>query len=61
MHITSDDIIEEIRESRRRMSEQCGHDPVKLIEYLKTFNKKYAAQIKRYRKGHRVAEPKSRE
>ncbi len=43
-------VIAEIRESRRRMSEQCGHDPAKYIEYLKTLSDKYAVQVARYRK-----------
>ena len=46
---TSETIIEEIRESRRRMSEQCGHDPAKYIELLKKFNDKYSVQVARYR------------
>ena len=29
----SDPTIERIREARRRISEQCGHDPKKLVEY----------------------------
>jgi len=48
--ITSREVIEEIRESRRRMSEQSGHDPAKYIAYLKTFNIKYSAQVEKYRK-----------
>lgn len=50
--ITSDTVIEEIRESRRTMSAQCGHDPARYIEYLKAFNNKYAAQVARYREEH---------
>jgi hypothetical protein len=46
---TTEAIIAEIRESRVRMSEQCGHDSASLIAYLKTFNDKYAAQVARYR------------
>ena len=48
----SETILEEIRESRRRMSEQYGHDPAKVIEYLKTFNNKYPAQVASYCKEH---------
>ncbi len=44
--------LDEIRESRRRMSEQCGNDPAKFIEYLKTFNEKYSIPVERYRKEH---------
>jgi hypothetical protein len=52
--ITSDTVINEIRESRRRMSKQCGHDPAKYVRYLKSFDQKYAAQVDRYRKEHPV-------
>jgi len=45
-------IIEEIRQSRRQMSEQCGHDPTTYIEYMKKFNEKYAIQVERYHKEH---------
>jgi hypothetical protein len=43
-------IIEEIRQSRRQMSEHCGHDPTAYIEYMKQFNEKYSVQVKRYYK-----------
>ena len=52
----SETIIEEIRESRRRMSAQCGHDPAMYIEFLKNFNDKYSVQVARYRK-ERLAAP----
>lgn len=51
--ITFEQAIDEIRESRCRMSEACGHDPAKLVQYLKTFNRKYAAQVERYRRKRR--------
>jgi len=54
MTTESDAIIEETRESRRRMSEKAGHNPGKFIEYLKTFNRKYESQIKRYQELHCV-------
>ena len=56
---TSEEVIEEIRESRCRLSRRFGHDPAKYIAYLRTFEHKYAAQIERYRKEHgaRPAEP----
>lgn len=50
--LENETVIEEIRESRRRMSKDCGHDPAKYIEYMKTFNRKYAAQVAVYRKEH---------
>lgn len=31
---SSDPVIEEVREVRRRISEECGHDPDKLVAYL---------------------------
>jgi len=40
-----DRIIEEIRASRRRMSIECKHDPRAYVEYLKSFNKKYSAEV----------------
>ena len=52
--ITSEAVIEEIRESRRRMSKDCGHDPARYVEHLRTFNQKYVAQVDRYRKEHQV-------
>ena len=43
-------IIDDIRQSRRQMSEQCRHDPAAYIEYMKKFNAKYSAQVERYHK-----------
>jgi hypothetical protein len=51
----TEEIIEEIRQSRREMSEQCGHDSAAYIEYLKKFNEKYSMQVERYRKEHSLA------
>jgi hypothetical protein len=50
----SETTLEEIRESRRRMSEQFGHDPAKFVEYLKSFSDRYSAQVARYRKDQPV-------
>ena len=55
MKTDSDTVIKEIRESRRHMSEQSGHDPGKYIEHLKTFNRKYATQIEQYQKLRRLS------
>jgi len=41
------------------MSAQCGHDPAKYIDYLKSFNRKYSAQVERYRKEHEHRAAKS--
>ena len=57
--ITGDTILDEIRESRRRMSKECGHDPATYFEYLRTFDQKYAAQIERYRTQHPIAVAKA--
>jgi len=42
-------IIEEVRESRRRLSAECGHDPSRYVEYLKRFNRKYSVEVNRFR------------
>jgi hypothetical protein len=47
-----DEVIEEIRESRRRLSAECGHDPARYIERLKAFNRKYGAQVVRFQQQH---------
>lgn len=43
---TYQELIESIRESRRRMSEACGHNSREYIAYLKSFNTKYSDQVK---------------
>ncbi len=48
----ADQVIEEVRRSRRQMSEQCGHDPARLVELLQDANKRYAAQVRKYEKLH---------
>jgi len=47
--------IEEVRRSRRRMSEECGHDPKRLVQLLQDFNRRYAAQVEKYRRLRRAA------
>ncbi len=42
-------VIEEIREARRRMSAECGHDPDRYVKYLKELSWKYSAQVEKYR------------
>ena len=43
---TSDDRpIEEIREIRRRISEQCGHDPARLVEYYMKVQEQYKDRL----------------
>ena len=57
---TTDAVIEEIRESRRRMSAECGHDPSRYVEYLKRFNEKYSVQVEAYRESCRRHPAESR-
>ena len=51
----TDRIIEEVRRSRRRMSEQCGHDLTRFLQLLQDFNKRYARQVQKYRESRRAA------
>jgi hypothetical protein len=41
----ADDVIEEVREIRRKISEQFDHDPVKLVEYYMEIQKQYAERL----------------
>jgi hypothetical protein len=47
------DLIDEIRESRLRMSEECKHDLTRYIEYMKSFNAKYSNQVELFRRAHK--------
>jgi hypothetical protein len=51
----ADRIIEEVRRSRCRMSEQCGHDVARLVRLLSDFNHRYDAQVKKYQESKRAA------
>ena len=51
----TDQVIDEVRRSRRRMSEECGHDPARLVRLLQDFNRRYAAQVRTYRRLRRAA------
>jgi hypothetical protein len=43
-----DPTIARVREARHRISEQCGHDPKRLVEYyLKLQEEKYADRLVR--------------
>lgn len=46
----TDQIIEEVRRARRRMSEESGHDPKRLIQLLQHYNRRYSAQVQKYRR-----------
>ena len=54
--MTVQNIMNEVREGRVRMSRECGHDPSKLIAYLQEYNRKYSAQVSQYRKDHPARE-----
>lgn len=41
----NDELIDEIREVRRQISEKVGHDPQKLIEHYMEMQKKYAERL----------------
>ncbi len=44
----TDPTIERIREARRSISEKCGHDPKRLVEYYKKLQEeKYADRLVR--------------
>ncbi len=50
----ADRAIEEVRRSRCAMSQRCGHDMARLVEYLRTFDRSYAEQVQRYHDLHRA-------
>jgi hypothetical protein len=41
----ADPTIKRIRDARHQISQECGHNPVKLIEYYMEFQKKFTARI----------------
>jgi hypothetical protein len=41
----SDPIIDEIREVRHRISEQCAHDPARLVAYYIEFQVRYRNRL----------------
>jgi hypothetical protein len=41
----ADDAIEEVREIRRKISEQFDHDPVRLVEYYMEVQKQYEDRL----------------
>ena len=43
---TYQEMIADVRESRLRMSEKCGHDVGRLLDYLQCFEMKYSKQVK---------------
>ena len=43
---TYQEMIADVRESRVRMSEKCGHDVERLLDYLHSFEIKHAKEVK---------------
>lgn len=37
--------VEEVREARRRVSERCGHDPARLVEYYMRLQERYKERL----------------
>ena len=50
-------LIDSIRESRKRMSEECDHDPHRYLAYLQSFNATYSKQIELFLKLRDSAPP----
>ena len=48
---TYQEMIADVRESRVRMSEKCGHDVERLLDYLHSFEMKHAKQVKLFEPG----------
>lgn len=44
------ELIDSIRESRRRMSEECDHDPARYLAHLQPFNARYSKQVEAFQK-----------
>ncbi|MBM4035382.1 MAG: hypothetical protein FJ291_26870 [Planctomycetes bacterium] len=55
----ADRAIEEVRRSRCAMSQRCGHDMARFVEYLRTFDRRYAEQVQRYNDLYRAAPAES--
>lgn len=43
---TYQEMIADVRESRLRMSEKCGHDVGRLLDFLQCFEMKHSKQVK---------------
>jgi hypothetical protein len=43
--IPPDPVIDEIREIRHRISEQCGHDPRRLLDYYLAVQERYRDRL----------------
>ena len=49
----TDPTIKRIRDARHQISQECGHNPVKLIEYYMEFQKKFADRIINKKPSHK--------
>ena len=45
MELKDDPVIAAIREVRHQISEECGHDPAKLVEYFMEIQKQYEDRL----------------
>jgi hypothetical protein len=45
MKVKDDPTITRIREARHQISEECGHDPQRIVEYYGELQKKYQDRI----------------
>ncbi len=41
----SDPVIDEVRQVRHRISEQCGHDPERLVAYYMELQKRFRDRL----------------
>jgi hypothetical protein len=58
-HDEGDDVIEEIRAIRHRMSERFGHDPVRLLAYLREKQEQHRDRLLRAEPTTEVADKNS--
>ena len=42
-----DQVIDEIRQIRHRISEECGHDPKRLVEYFQKLQERHKDRLYR--------------
>jgi hypothetical protein len=49
-----DKAIEQIREVRHQISEECGHDPRRMVEYYKELQKQHEERLYRVEKAEEV-------
>lgn len=45
--MSEDQVIDRIREVRRQISEECGHDPHRLVEYYKKLQQQHQDRMLR--------------